>query len=356
MRNGRSMWSIGITVAALLAALPPTTAVADAGPTPAAGFSAARQSEAYLFTVQAVAGSTVTRQTAKGEDERFTLTLTGVDPVTKFADRPFTDARVMSPKALATNWNAWFRTAPPNAVLTYAVGQGKAPQSIVVTLTNPKWNATNRALTFTAVRIYRTLDPSAKGKNWNRPATPTSFTTASLFIDDATDPCAQPSTFASCAGADLSGLYLSGTSFASGNYSGANLSGTDLSNANLVNVDFTGADLSNANLSGADLSYSTLTNANLAGANLTNAALVNATAPSADFTGANFTNARLANMSLTGANLTNANFTGAYLNVVDMTGATYTGANFSGATAYDSTGGPDLSGSGCTDGWATPCI
>lgn len=139
----------------------------------------------YLFTVDAVSGSTVADAPLSGSDERFTLSLRGVEPVTKFADRPFRNASVMSPAALVANWKSWFATSAPNAVLTYSVGAGKAPQSIVVTLGQPRYSSSGRTLTFPASRTYRTLDPSQKGSNWVRPATPRSFVGASLFIDDA---------------------------------------------------------------------------------------------------------------------------------------------------------------------------
>lgn len=139
----------------------------------------------YLFTVQAVNGSTQPGNPTKGEDERFTLTLSSVDPVTKFADRPFRSASVMSPAALVANWDAWFTGSAPNAVLTFTGAAGTAPQSIVVTLTRPRYEKSDRSLTFTAIRTYRTLDPSQKGKGWKRPATPRAFSSASLFIDDA---------------------------------------------------------------------------------------------------------------------------------------------------------------------------
>ena len=78
-----------------------------AAPASAADSAAVTTSpESYLFTVDAAFGST--RPLARGPqaEERFTLTLTGVDPVTKFADRPFRDASVISPGALDANWNA----------------------------------------------------------------------------------------------------------------------------------------------------------------------------------------------------------------------------------------------------------
>ena len=150
-----------------------------------AGSPAHAAAPAYLFTVQAASGSTAPSQTANGEDERFTLTLRGVDPVTKFADRPFRAASVMTPGALVSNWNSWFASSAPNAVLTFANGTGRAPQSIVVTLSSPRYDNAGRTLTFTATRTYRTQDPGQKGKDWKRPVTPRTFTSASLFIDDA---------------------------------------------------------------------------------------------------------------------------------------------------------------------------
>jgi len=133
---------------ALIAAMAAVCLVASSAPAQAANPS-------YLITVQAVAGSTVLGQTSKGEDERFTLTMRGVDPVTKFADRP--------------------------------LRAGEAPQSIVVTLTKPRYERAGHTLTFTASRTYRTVEPSEKGKGWKRPATPRTFTSVSLFIDDAGD-------------------------------------------------------------------------------------------------------------------------------------------------------------------------
>jgi hypothetical protein len=151
----------------------------------ASSSSAQASTPSYLFTVQAVSGATGSPSSPPGEDERFSLSLRGVDPITKFSDRPFRSASVMSPKALVSNWNSWFADSAPNAVLTYSAGAGKAPQSIVVTLARPRIDSTGRVLTFTATRTYRTLDPSQKGKNWIRPLTPRTFSSASVFIDNA---------------------------------------------------------------------------------------------------------------------------------------------------------------------------
>lgn len=141
-------------------------------------------SEEYLFTVQADSGTAVAKKAVAGERERFRLTLRGVDPVTKFADRPFRDAKVISPAALASNWDAWFASSPPNAVLTFSTPQDPSG-SIVVTLTNPQYDAANRTLTFTAVRDPRQHDPAEKGPNWERRTTPKTFGAPALFIDGA---------------------------------------------------------------------------------------------------------------------------------------------------------------------------
>lgn len=157
----------------------PATAVTSSEKTPV---------EQFLFMMPAAAGTTMTAQPLAGEDERFTLRLTGVDPVTKFADRPFRDARIIPVSELASEWDSWFASSAPNAVLTYDAGNGTAPQSIVVTLTNPQWEPETSAMTFTAVRIYRSHETSAGASEWKRPETPPSFRTASLFIDSVTTP------------------------------------------------------------------------------------------------------------------------------------------------------------------------
>lgn len=166
---------VATVVTVILAAVIPTfpTGVAQAA-TPS-----------FLFTVEAARGATAPMRPATGEDERFTLTLSVLAPVTKFADRPFRSASVISPAALVSNWKAWFASSPPNAVLTYTNGPGVPPRSIVVTLSHPHLGANGQALSFTASRTYRTLDPGDTGVNWIRPATPRRFASASLFIDNA---------------------------------------------------------------------------------------------------------------------------------------------------------------------------
>ena len=140
--------------------------------------------EEYLFTVQAGSGTTAVLAAKPGDVERFQLKLRGVDPVTQFADRPFQDARLISPSALVAHWDAWFADAPPNAVLTFSTRTDPSG-SIVVTLTNPRYDPATRTLTFTAVRDPRQHDPAETGPNWERSTTPTSFAAPDLFIDSA---------------------------------------------------------------------------------------------------------------------------------------------------------------------------
>lgn len=138
--------------------------------------------EEYMFTVQATDGATTQMKASRPGVERFRLTLIGVDPVTQFSDRPFRDASLISPQALDSNWESWFEGDPPNAVLTYA-RPGRAPGSMVVALTNPRYSAATRTLSFTAIREGRTHDPVEKSVTWERLTTPTSMTSVSLFID-----------------------------------------------------------------------------------------------------------------------------------------------------------------------------
>ena len=146
----------------------------------------------YLFTIEAGRGTTSPLAHGPQVDEAFTLTLSGLDPVTMFADRPFRKAKLISIGGLVANWSTWFASSPPNAVLTFG-RPGQAPGSMVVTLTRPRVTGHGRSVQFTAIRDARTHDPAEKGRNWRRATTPTAFTGASLFIDDA-GPSATPDT------------------------------------------------------------------------------------------------------------------------------------------------------------------
>jgi len=168
----------GVVVLAVAAVVPSgSIASATAGST-----DQPAETEEFLFTVQAARGSTTPLKTTGPVDEKFRLTLTDVDPVTVFSNRPFRDASLISPKLLVNSWESLFADDPPNAVLTFA-RSGKAPASMVIEIDNPRYNAATRTLTFIATRIAREHDPTEKGANWQRLTTPTAMTSVSLFID-----------------------------------------------------------------------------------------------------------------------------------------------------------------------------
>jgi hypothetical protein len=141
--------------------------------TPASAAAGASGAKSFLFTVEASNGRTTPMKATGSVDERFRLTLSDVDPVTMFADWPFRNAKFISPSALDANWSTWFVSDPPNEVLTFA-RPGKVPGSMVVTLTNPRYQARDR----------RKHDPLEKGANWQRLTTPRTFSGAGLFIDE----------------------------------------------------------------------------------------------------------------------------------------------------------------------------
>lgn len=337
---------VTIALAALALATPVHAAQAVPAPAPA---------PSYLFTVEAAHGTT-TQLKARGTTERMTITLDRVRPVTQFADRPLRDAKLISPAALATHWSTWFADSPPNAVMTWSDRAHRAPSSFVVTLTKAAYDPLRRQLTFTAERDPRQHDPVEKSPNWTRLKTPTTFTQASLFIDNAGSRVVNGCTLASnaqCPGADLSGGDLSFL----GPLMGVNLSGANLSNANMYQAIFGSSDFTGANFTGTDLSAAVfggskldnVTNrygrgpndvsaSSLTHADLEYADLHGMHANSADFTGANLAGANLAYADLShanfnGANLVGADFTGASIDNTtfygaDLTGATITGLSF----------------------------
>lgn len=145
--------------------------------------AAAPQRESFLFTVEAASAATESVAARAGEDERFTLVMRRVAPVTKFSDRPFRDAMLISPKSLASGWQGWFADSAPNAVLTWQ-RHGRSPASMVVTLTTAKYSASERTLTFDVVRVHSKHDPANAGPKWERLSTPSTMTGVSLFIDE----------------------------------------------------------------------------------------------------------------------------------------------------------------------------
>lgn len=155
--------------------------VASASTTDSAG------DEEFLYTVESAGAISTPLKVDGPEDEKFRLTLSGVAPVTVFANRPFRDATLISPRALDANWDAWFGDDPPNAVLTFS-RFGLPPASMVVELTNPSFSVNTRTLSCTETLLACKHDPVEKGKNWQKVATPSSMTDVSPSIDLANKP------------------------------------------------------------------------------------------------------------------------------------------------------------------------
>lgn len=326
----------------------------------------------YLFTVEGARGTTAPLS-PRGTGERFTLTLDGLDAVTMFTDRPFRRARLISPAALSQNWSTWFADSAPNAVLTWDAGSGKPPTSLVVALTNPRYDSATDALSFTAFRVRRLHDPVEKGRNWKRETTPTSFRSASLFIDSTGTVTVNGCTVtsgASCPGADLSGAALNALEIMGGDFTGANMTkvSTNYSVFESVafdGVDFTGADLSSTLLlgvtmdgvtaPGVNFQYTTIrtyegAGSNFAGANMQNLDAENSVFANSDFTNVNFRNANLENSDFSYASLVGADFTGATINGVDFSYANLTGATIENI-AWTTTNVKTI----CPNGQTGPC-
>ena len=93
------------------------------------------------------------------DDQRLRLTMTGVDDfVTRFTDRPLRTATAVDTRDFFERWDQRFASVPPNAVLSYSLGDGQSPTQIVVTLANPDYDPAVDTLSFDAVRIRRQAD------------------------------------------------------------------------------------------------------------------------------------------------------------------------------------------------------
>lgn len=117
--------------------------------------------------VQDAQAATAERKRGK----RWKITLTGIDPMTQwFTDRPARDAGRQSTQSFVDQWAGYGFTAdPPNAVI-----QHEDADAVAVELKNPRYDAENATLTYTAI-----IDPGS-GKRLAR-----KMTSVSLFIDDA---------------------------------------------------------------------------------------------------------------------------------------------------------------------------
>ena len=270
----------------------------------------------------------------KGKKSTYVMTLRGAsDHVTWFADRPARQSGFLPTAGFVSSWAGYgFAEDPPNVALVMRDRSG-ATDTVVAVMTRPKVTAkgvlTAQLRVLTVDQAQQVAGNLAVHAGRHDVKVPSRFTSAALFIDDASVPvvngCAiQPN--ATCANANLSGEDLTGANLTNADLSGAYLTGADLSGADLTGADLSGADLSGADLSGADLSGADLKGATLEGADLTNANL-----PSARLVGANLTGADLTGANLTGANLSGAYLTGADLSGADLSSAALAGANLSSA-------------------------
>jgi hypothetical protein len=204
----------------------------------------------------------------------FTLTLTGVDAHTiQFADRPSRYSGIIPTADLVEHWAAFFGDDPPNAVLVEHERGTGGTDSLVVTLTDPVYDATAGTLRYAVTLLDDEHAPDRLDSLGRaRHATPpTAFDAASLFIDDAT-------------GTIINGCVIQLWA----KCPNANLSGANLSGANLTDVNLSGANLANANLANALLGRAYLVNATLTYVNLAGAWLMGADLSGADLTGASY--------------------------------------------------------------------
>ena len=230
----------------------------------------------------------------KGKKSTYVMTLRGAsDHVTWFADRPARQSGFLPTAGFVSSWAGYgFAEDPPNVALVMRDRSG-ATDTVVAVMTRPKVTAkgvlTAQLRVLTVDQAQQVAGNLAVHAGRHDVKVPSRFTSAALFIDDASVPVVNGCAIQPYAHCDK-----------------AKLSGADLSGANLSGAYLTGADLSGADLSSAAL----------AGANLSSARLV----------GANLSSARLVGANLTGADLTGANLTGANLNRANLNDVTWTDA------------------------------
>ena len=139
----------------------------------------------WLF-VEDAAGGTIT-----GPDDRhLKLKLNKVRKyITEFTDRPNRQAYELPNADFFTDWPQTFAGDPPNAALSYSLPGQQQPLNIVLTLTNPQYDAIKRTVSYDAVRILQATDiylDSPDLAPLQSHKTPQRFGKASLFIDGVT--------------------------------------------------------------------------------------------------------------------------------------------------------------------------
>ena len=136
----------------------------------------------WLFVEDAAAG-TITGP----DDQHLKLKLNKVRKyITAFTDRPIRQAYALPNADFFTAWPQTFAGDPPNAVLSYSLPSQSQPLNIVLTLTNPQYDALKRTVSYDAVRILQATDiyldiPDLAPFQTHK--TPARFGKASLLID-----------------------------------------------------------------------------------------------------------------------------------------------------------------------------
>ena len=138
---------------------------------------------ALLFVQTAVAGTL----TAAGGAGEYDLVLTGVAPrTTWFSDRPVRRTGAQPTETITNDWRAFgFTDDPPNAALELH-DRAATENTVVLELREPRYDTTTRRLRYRVT----VLDEQAAGGDAVRRGglvheVPDAFTSASLFIDDA---------------------------------------------------------------------------------------------------------------------------------------------------------------------------
>ena len=138
----------------------------------------------WLF-VEEAGGGTLTGP----DDQHLTLTLTHLrNHVTAFTDRPIRSTTAYPNAMFFQKYPKMFAGDPPNAVLNYSNAHSIQPTSLVLTLSNPRYDAKHKTVKFHAVRVKATAKVLYKGAPYTAPTvhalkTQAVFGKASLFID-----------------------------------------------------------------------------------------------------------------------------------------------------------------------------
>ncbi|HWH24485.1 MAG TPA: beta-1,3-glucanase family protein [Candidatus Limnocylindria bacterium] len=176
MRSGVSRPAVAVVLALFLGACQATPTVS---PSPTGDAAA----EVSLLFSQTATGGTLLRS---GSGDAYTLTLTGIDDHTiEFADRPSRYVGVITTAEFIDNWTESFGADPPNAALVEHERDTGAPNSLVITLSDPTYDAALATLTY---RVTLLADEDEAGRlagvgKARHLDPPTSFTAVSLFID-----------------------------------------------------------------------------------------------------------------------------------------------------------------------------